>query len=192
MVMIFEPMCGTYISTACEKAVELANSSKEIVYFVFNDLQMIANPGDDSIKLTEEWLSRDQKRRDDYWTPERLQEKLDKESQDVLNLLAHYKTLSEVNLIEDLIRWFCKLETVSFTYALLNSKQRTILNNKCSDEFGIYAGMNCSDESPKGDWDNQTREYKLKWLAGQALDNTLSMGCPHGVIHSFAKKFGLL
>ena len=101
--MKFEPMCGTYISDACEKAVELANSSKETVYFVFNDLQIIANHGDDPIKLTEEWFSRNQKRRDEYWTPERLQEKLDKESQDVLNLSAHYETLSGVNSIEELI-----------------------------------------------------------------------------------------
>ena len=32
---------------------------------------------------------------------------------------------------------------------------------------------------------------RIKWLAGQALEGTLSMGCPHGVIHSFAEKFEL-
>lgn len=189
--MIFEPMCGTYIDSACKEAVEMANLHNEIVYFVFNDLRMVVNPGDDSTKLIEEWFSRVQKLRDDYWTPERLQEKLDKESQDVLNLSAHYKTLSDVSSLEDLIRWFCKLETVSFTHASLNSEQKNALSNKCMNEFGVYSGMNCSDESPEGDWDNQSREYKLKWLAGQALDGTMLMGCPHGIIHSFAEKFGV-
>lgn len=189
--MIFEPMCGTYISKACEEAVSMANLHNESVEFTFNGLEMIANPCDDSTKLTEEWFTKDQKRRDDYWTPERLQEKLDKESQDVLNLSVHYKTLSDVNSLEDLICWFCKLETVSFCHASLNSEQRTTLSNKCMIEFGVYSGMNCSDNFTEGEWVNQNREYKLKWLAGQALEGTLSMGCPHGVIHSFAEKFEL-
>jgi len=189
--MIFEPKCGTYISEACEEAVLMANLHNESVGFTFNELEMIVNPGDDSTKLTEEWVAKDQKRRDEYWTPERLQKKLDKESQDVLNLSVHYKTLSDVNSLEDLIRWFCKLETVSFTYASLNSEQRTTLSNKCINEFGVYSGMNCSNILPEGEWVLQSREYKLKWLAGQALEGTLSMGCPHGVIHSFAEKFEL-
>jgi hypothetical protein len=189
--MKFEPMCGTYIDAACEKAVSIANLHNESVEFVFNGLQMIANPGDNSIKLTEEWFTKDQKRRDEYWTPERLQEKSNKESQDVLNLSAHYTTLGSVNSLEDLIRWFCKLETVSFCHASLNSEQRTALSNKCMNEFGVYSGMNCSDALLKGEWVNQSHEYKLKWLAGQALEGTLSMGCPHGVIHSFAEKFEL-
>ena len=92
-------MCGTYISKACEEAVSMANLHNESVEFTFNGLEMIANPCDDSTKLTEEWFTKDQKRRDDYWTPERLQEKLDKESQDVLNLSAHYKTLKEYYII---------------------------------------------------------------------------------------------
>ena len=189
--MIFEPKCGTYINYACGEAVLMANLRNESVEFVFNDLQMIANPGDDPTKLTEEWFTKDQKRRDEYWTPERLQEKSNKESQDVLNILAHYKILSSVNSLEDLIRWFCKLETVSFCHASLNSEQRTTLSNKCINEFGVYSGMNCSDTLPEGEWVNQSREYKLKWLAGQALEGTLSMGCPHGVIHSFVEKFEL-
>ncbi len=184
-------MCGTYISEACEEAVLLANLHNESVGFTFNELEMIANPGDDPNKLTEEWFTKDQKRRDEYWTPERLQEKADKESQDVLNLSAHYKTLSGVNSLEDLIRWFCKLETVSFTYASLNSEQRTALSNKCMNEFGVYPGMNCSEAFPEGKWESQSREYKLKWLAGQALYGTLSMGCPHGIVHKFAKDFGI-
>lgn len=80
-----------------------------------------------------------------------------------------------------MIRWFCKLETVSFTYASLNSEQITTLRSKCMNEFGVYPGMNCSSALPNGEWDNQSREYKLKWLAGQALDVTMLMGCPHGV-----------
>lgn len=51
--MIFEPMCGTYIDSACKEAVSLANSNMVCVEFVFNGLQMYANPGDDSTKLTE-------------------------------------------------------------------------------------------------------------------------------------------
>lgn len=34
-------------------------------------------------------------------------------------------------------------------------------------------------------------EYKLNWLAGQALEGTLMIGCPHGIIHKFAEDFGI-
>jgi len=189
--MIFKPMCGTYISEACEEAVLLANLHNESVGFTFNELEMIANPSDDPSKLTEEWFTKDQKRRDEYWTPERLQEKADKEQKDLLNLQAHFETLKLVSSIEDLIRWFCKLETLSFCHASLNRDQRKFLVEKCANEFDIYAGMNCSDKLPEGAWQNQSLEYKLKWLAGQALDGTLSVGCPHGIIHKFAKDFGI-
>lgn len=189
--MIFEPKCGTYIDSACKEAVNLANSNMKRVEFIFNELQMCANPGDDPIKLTEEYFEKDQKRRDEYWTPERLQEKANKEVRDILNLSNHFETLKNVHTIENLIRWFCKFETLSFIHTSLNSDQKKYLVDKCANQFDIYAGMNCSDELPSGSWQNQSRDFKLKWLAGQALDTTIRIGCPHGIIHTFAEDFGI-
>ena len=188
----YDPICGSYILNVCKKAVNLANEKNEVVSFEFNGITVLLSPNDDPEELAEEWFARDNQRKIEYWTPQRLQEKANKESQDFLNIQNHFETLKNVDSRESLIRWFCELEKMSFIHASLNHAQKVLLTEKCMREFGIYSGMNCPDTTvPKGGWDDQSREYKLNWLAGQALEGTLSIGCPHGIIHKFAEDFGL-
>ena len=41
-------------------------------------------------------------------------------------------------------------------------------------------------------FERQPRDFKMRWLLGQALDGTLTVGCPHQIIHKFAAEFKAL
>lgn len=187
----YNPVCGSHISEVCKIVADLANEKNETVSFEFNGITILLSPGDSPEDLEEEFWVRTQKRSDEYWTLERLQEKLNKELEDNLKLQTHFKTLENVNSLSELIQWFCKLETVSFIHAGLSSDQKQQLVEFCKKEFDITTNMNCLHGETKEEWNNHLIDYKISWLAGQALDGTLSIGCPHGIIHKFAKDFGI-
>jgi len=49
---------GEYVGNACANAVFLANSNRTDVRFVFNDLELIAHPGDSPTALEREYNER--------------------------------------------------------------------------------------------------------------------------------------
>jgi hypothetical protein len=82
-MLTLDHLAGTHISTACVKAVVLANFENQDVCFTFNDTQVIAHPGDSAEELATKWhaaseaaakawrespeyIAREKKRAEDY------------------------------------------------------------------------------------------------------------------------------
>lgn len=189
MTLKKEFFAGTYIDEACQEAVDLAIAEDDSVEFEFNGIQLIATPETNSDDLANNFLTKVKERSDAYWTPERVKEKEIKEENDRRILNIHFAKLKNVISLLDLLDWFCELEKVSFIHASLSSEQRIEVLKKC-EFFQVQAGMNCIQKNESHEqWEMNDDGFKLKWLLGQALANTMSMGCPHQVIHVFAEKF---
>lgn len=180
---------GTYINKACEEAVSLAIEKNDSVEFEFNGITLIATPNTNYDLLIDEFYQRCNKRRDEYWTPERLKEKEIREENDRQNLNNHFSEFKNVVSLIDLLNWFCKLSDLSFIHASLSQKQKSEVENKCV-EFRVFPGMNCLRPGETAEeWKLNSDDYKLKWLLGQALDGTMTIGCPHDLIHTWAKEW---
>lgn len=182
-----EFFAGTYIDTACKEAVHLAIDEDDSVEFEFNGIKLLATPRTDPSFLVDEWYAKLKKRSDEYWTPEKLKEKEDREEKDRQILKLHFAEFKNVLSLLDLLDWFCKLSDVSFTHASISQEEKIEVLKKC-EFFEVYPNMNCQKPNETHEeWESNSNDYKLKWLLGQALDGTMSIGCPHPMIHNWAK-----
>ena len=184
-----EFFAGTYINEACQEAVDLAIANNDWVEFEFNGIQLITTPETNSNDLVNNFLAKVKERSDAYWTPERLKEKEIKEENDRRILNIYFAKLENVTSLIELLDWFCELEKVSFAHALLSTEQRIRVMKKC-EFFQVQAGMNCirKNES-RENWEMNDKNFKIKYLLGQALEGTMTMGLPHQIIHVFAESF---
>ena len=62
----YDPPAGTHIRRACAESVKLANECNEPVPIKFNDIDLIANPGDDPSALEVEWNRKSAERHQEY------------------------------------------------------------------------------------------------------------------------------
>ena len=219
-VLGYDAKDGTYngspgddIWSACQAlagVVQLANTgaAEDMILGRFgaklrwNDIVLTCTHEDTADTLIAKWDTEIERRRAAYWTPERLAAKAAEEQAAVTALAEHFYTAlqgtlapvlrsghgSEEDRLADLVRWFLRLEELSFTYASLGAGEREYLVALCAD-LGITAGMNCSDDEIA--WRESSRVHKLQWLLGQCLDGTLSVGCPHQIVHKFAEDLGV-
>lgn len=182
-----EFFAGTFINNACQEAVSLAIKENDWVEFEFNGITLIATPETKYDSLIDKWYELVKKRSDEYWTPEKLKEKEDRKEKDRQILKLHFAEFKNVLSLLDLLDWFCKLSDVSFTHASISQEEKIEVLKKC-EFFEVYPNMNCQKPNETHEeWESNSNDYKLKWLLGQALDGTMSIGCPHPMIQNWAK-----
>lgn len=191
--------CGSQISKAAAEAIDLRAmlvnmdlcSDACTVEFRFNDTLLVAREGSTAGDLEADYDRQLEEAHKAYWTPARLAEKETKERTDIELLNLHLQGLDVIDLtdLRAALRWLCVLETLAKIHTPV-PKQVILDKFKAA---GLEPGVNIrpKDESVE-DWQARMgEEGQLRWVIGQGLDGVAFVGSPHGVIHSFAKDFGV-
>lgn len=181
----YDPLAGTHITTACKEAVRLAKESGDAVAFSFNGVDLVAMPDNTPEGLEHAWDIGMEANSRAYWTPERLEEKSRKEAADCLRLNEHIAILPHIDWRDAnaVCRWLCEFESRAFTHTPIDTA--AILRTFA--EHGYHPGENLKNagESQEAWRARVGRDGAMRWVIGQALDGTRSVGCPHGMIHTF-------
>lgn len=176
-MLIIEGQIGEYIDDVIERAI-----SQKPCVIQFNEWKCEVSKYDSEHILRTKYENFKQDERIRYWTPERVAQR-DKEIQKQKDQMTKLNDkLSEISTKWELLDWFIECEKIS-----------TVNNNvdiekliKICDNFNVKPDMNCDSDVNR--FNNRSIEYRLDWLLGQSLSCTLSVGCPHGIIHTFVKE----
>jgi len=188
----YNPPVGEMISETARKIVALANAMNEAVSAEFNDVKLVANPGDSATRITKfysseierrarEWRESPEGRRAAQEEKERrraLQAQMDEAMIELLTL-----NFSDFNAV---ITWLEKICDPS------NYIGMKVPYKKIVDTFrrhGYKPNVNID-----GDFDGDDEESFARYIIGQALNCLQKVYAIHGVIHKFAddwrKQFG--
>lgn len=165
--MEYVPLAGEHVQTSAKIMVRIANEKKRTVIAKFNDVQLIAEPGDDPAYIVR-CFDRNSKWRDEAYrnSPEGKRAAAEtEENRQALQGLADRLMVELQNLdfgnLDHVLDWLCRMEEPRDTKGVsvdIEKIQAVFAHN------GFTPGMNCGD-----DFNADNPVNFAAWIIGQAI-----------------------
>jgi len=183
----FDPMAGTDVSFAADKMVKICHLTGNSVTAQFNDVELVAFPGDVPKSIVKFFHKESERRGEEYrMSPEgkraareakERQESLQKKADEMVEQL--FDKFDFANL-EAVINWLDEFQNPSYHVGVKIPHEQIV---KKFREHGFEPNVNCGDDFNEADKDNVAR-----WIVGQALAGLeCDVHAIHQVFHKFAK-----
>ena len=186
----FKPECGSWIGTACEKAVQMARSQNQPVKFEFNGIEVVANPNDDPESIHSIWNEKQEERTAKYHASDEYKEQQNKRRQEVtakqeiVDRLV--RIVGRIHSEEEWMKWAAKLAGSADDCEVKLNNDELFIELK---RHGWVPNANVS-EDPKIRAELATNKTMMaEYIMGQVM-SFLSKGMPpHPMTMTFVDKY---
>lgn len=187
--LVFNPLCGTHIDSACQEAVALAISKNREVAFKFNDVELSATKWSNPETIAKAYDAITERRRAEYWaSPEGIasakarKEAVEGKQRAVDGLLRELPTVLKTGKLDKAMKWLQSFQPPSDDVDVKFNHTGIVSTFMM---FGYAENENVGHPS---EWFN-TRERMGRYVIGQAI-NCLKHGMPpHGRTLHFCKEY---
>jgi hypothetical protein len=191
MPLTYEPSPGTHIATASREAAALAVQHRRAVTFNFNDICVIAWPGDSPEYIEAQWTcTHDRKAKQWHDGPggrkhQEWKRAEDAKHQEATDALCRRLPDAIAGSLDAVVAWCAELSEVADWCGVNWDKCRV---RRMLENAGYREGENVGQPQ---DWFT-TRDRLGRYIVGQAL-NCMAMGMPpHPMTRVFAERYAKL